>query len=488
LQETIRRTPAESAWALSRWTAAAYLCIGLALVCVLGMAIWGVLHDLRLVRSTLLQSEMGRIRSHAVRTVSIIQDKLRQQGPEGDIDSLRDSEFLRSHWNNSVRTDESRLYAAIVDNAGMVVVHSNPGFAGRMLGPVWYDQVVDELGDDVVDTTNKALTDGARALDVRVPIFDGDREVGSYHSGMNYGWLEREAADRQAETKRVWGWILMVMTAVVLAAGVSLYHITRRLTVFGEAMKLARVRRFAEIGQLMTGIVHEIRNPLNAMRLNLHVLERFAEQAAESAGETPMGEPGLAETQTLIRETNREIERVEGLMRILLGYARPDQPHNEYIDVRQELKATLDFLQPTLERGEIHVKAQFSDAPATIHMDRDRFRQVVFNLVNNAREAAGPGGEIRLNVARRPGVVEMTVADNGPGVASADRERIFEPFFSTKELGTGLGLPLVRRFVEEVGGSVVCEDNQPCGARFRVHFAEAETGGIENASSLASRT
>jgi signal transduction histidine kinase len=159
-------------------------------------------------------------------------------------------------------------------------------------------------------------------------------------------------------------------------------------------------------------------------------------------------------------------------MRILLGYARPDQPRNENIEVRGELRAMLDFLGPSLERAEIALRAQLCDSPAVILIDRDRLRQIVLNLVNNAKEAVGPGGEIRLQVSLVPGAVEIAVSDNGPGVPLADRERIFEPFFSTKELGTGLGLPLVRRFVEDVGGSVSYEDNNPVGARFVVRFPE----------------
>jgi signal transduction histidine kinase len=167
---------------------------------------------------------------------------------------------------------------------------------------------------------------------------------------------------------------------------------------------------------------------------------------------------------------------VEGLMRILLGYARPDAAQNENIDVRHELKSTLDFLRPTLERADIHVRAQLPDTAAVIHIDRERFRQIMLNLVNNAKEATGPGGEIRLTVSRQPGSVEIEVADDGPGIPAINRERIFEPFFSTKELGTGIGLPLVRRFVEDVGGSITCSDNKPRGASFQLRFAEAEGG------------
>jgi signal transduction histidine kinase len=242
-----------------------------------------------------------------------------------------------------------------------------------------------------------------------------------------------------------------------------------------ESIKLTRARRFAELGQLMAGIVHEIRNPLNAMRLNLHVLSRRQEV------ETPAPE----EHGEIIRETNYEIERVEGLLRILLGYARPDNPRNEILDVRSEVQATLTFLRPLLERAEILVKATFPEQPALVVMDRDRFRQILLNLINNAREAMDVGGCIQIQVKSLGEKVEVVVADDGPGVPFSHRERIFEPFFSTKELGTGLGLAIVRRFVEEGGGSIVCEANPAQGALFRLKFVASQADLVTSNNALS---
>jgi two-component system sensor histidine kinase HydH len=478
-----------SAWAMSRWTAAAYLCIGLALVLVVSMAIWGVFHDLQIVRSTLIQSEMGRLRSHAARTVSIIQDQIKASGKSPALDKLPDSEYLRNHWARNVLRDESRLYATIIDNQGKVVMHSDPSREGLSTGPAWYDSVVaeassDEDEDDVVDTRNAALTGGKRAIDVRVPIFHEEREIGTYHSGLSFDWLTHELEETQGRTKRVWGWLLTIMAAIVVAAGVSLFHITRRLTVFSEAVKVARVRRFAEIGQLMAGIVHEIRNPLNAMRLNLHVLARHQQRVRDHREDGLNGD--LGDPEEVIRETNREIERVEGLMRILLGYARPDQPQNEHLDVRQELRSILGFLKPSLERAEVVLRAEIPDEPVMVHMDRDRLRQIVLNLVNNAKDATGHGGHIEVRVVQHDGVVEIVVADDGPGVPPGEREHIFEPFYSTKEFGTGLGLALVKRYVEDVGGSITCELRPPHGAMFRIHLSPIVSTKVEQSLAMLS--
>jgi signal transduction histidine kinase len=404
---------------------------------------------------------LNRLRSHAVRTAGIIQDELHQQNKQS-LAELHDDAFLRRHWERSVKTDRSRLYAAVVDAKGQIVAHSIPELEGGQLEGVWYDRLVAEAGDDVVETSSPALAGGIAGLDVSTPLYVNNSLIGHYHSALRKDWIDRTLVERQSQTKRMWTYLLAVIGLVVGLSGVSLFFISRRMVILHESIKLTRTRRFAELGQLMAGIVHEIRNPLNAMRLNLHVLSRRGLSTADEAAEQ--------EHSDIIRETNYEIERVEGLLRILLGYARPDNPRNENLDVRSEVQATLTFLRPLLERAEILVKATFPEEPAVIVMDRDRFRQILLNLINNSREAMDLGGNIQINVQPSGDYLELTVTDDGLGVPVSQRERIFEPFYSTKELGTGLGLAIVRRFVEEAGGSITCESNLPRGAVFRLRL------------------
>lgn len=462
--------PDDAEWSLFRWMMAVYLlCLSLTLVIIIGLSVWGVLHDLNQVRETVLETQMERLRSHAVGPVGSIQEELRRN-MNSELTGLQVNRRLRRFWNDVVLKDEAWLYGAVVDLSGKVLIHTNRSCEGKELGQVWYERVVSEGGDDVVLTHATALTGGEKALDVRVPIYFDGALVGTFHNGLSYDWLERELAEKRAAAVRYWTWILVIIAAAVIIAGFSLLQISRRLAWLRGGIQLARARRFAEISQLMAGIVHEIRNPLNAMRLNLHVLGCRAAHDRVDVSE-PAAEP-VGDFAQIIQETNQEIERVEELMRVLLRYARPDQPQTENLEVRQEIQAALRFLKPIFERAEVTVRAKFSDAGAFIHFDRDRFRQILINLINNAKEATGPGGQILMEVSRQDGMVEIIVADDGPGIPAADRERIFEPFFSTKETGTGLGLALVRRYVEEVNGNVTCEPNEPHGARFRLRFTD----------------
>lgn len=461
--------------ALARWSVAAYTCIAVAMLSVLGMVAWGVTNDLAMVRATLLQSEMNRLRTHAMRTMAMLEDYLHEQKPPRMLGDLADSEIAaehRAYWAEAIYKDDSRAYAGIVDSSGKIVFHSHRDREGLNIGRKWYDHVVPVAGDDVVETGNPALTGGEMCLDVHLPIIVDHREVGQYHSGLSGEWLEKTLTQMQRATWHRWAVLLGTMVSLLLLAGASLFYITRRVTTYRQAAKLARAQRFAEIGQLMAGIVHEIRNPLNAMRLNLHVLRRYRYQLIGDAEDQEMF---ATDPETIINETDGEIGRIEELLRALVGYCRSDQTREETFNVAAEIATVLGFMRQTLETSGVAVHLQAPANPAMIRIDRNRFRQVIRNLVSNAKDAVGHGGTVRINVRAEEETVEISIDDDGPGIPPADRERVFEPFFSTKEASTGLGLALVKRFVEEAGGRVACERNMPAGAKFIVRLHEVHS-------------
>jgi signal transduction histidine kinase len=142
----------------------------------------------------------------------------------------------------------------------------------------------------------------------------------------------------------------------------------------------------------------------------------------------------------------------------------------EQVNVAEALESLLDFLRETFEDKGILVQTHGVDAPALVKIDPHQLRQVLLNLLNNARDMLPPGGLIEVAIEHDEDRVTLVVEDNGPGVPAADRERIFEPFFSTRDEGVGLGLALVRQYVTRHGGSVRCEPRPGGGSRFVVQF------------------
>jgi signal transduction histidine kinase len=442
---------------------AAYASISVALVLVVVLGVWGAYRDVRLIRRTAMQVEISRIRAHALRTVGRIERSLEQYDTP-ELNRLRDEAWLPTYWQN-VFTQSPQVvrerYAAIVDNSGRIVLHSDPMRNDRQLSNRWYDRVVSEAGSNVFETHSPVLDGEAPSYVLRVPIVVRGREVGAYLAGFDVRGFEQLVADNRSVILRGWGVIIIAILIIVLLAVVSLYYIASRSVRLREWISLGELRRANELSQLAAGLAHEIRNPLHAIRLNLHALGRALEGRAKLKPE---------DAATIAEQSNEEIERVDRLLKELLGFANPEVAKNEDVPVNDEIRATLGFLSQEMQRKEIDARFHPAPEPVAVRMDRHRLRQVLLNLLMNAHDAVEPGGQIEVSVARSAGRVEITVSDTGHGISEADRQRVFEPFFSKKESGSGLGLALVKRFVEEARGHISVEANTPQGTRFRLVF------------------
>ena len=278
----------------------------------------------------------------------------------------------------------------------------------------------------------------------------------------------------------------------------ELAHLSERYRLMAEELldaqsQIVRVEKLAGIGRLAAGVAHEVRNPLGALSTYTEVL-RHRQLAPD-----------------VTDEMRRAIERIECIVKSLLEYARPGKPTGR-TDLRAAVETTLDFLSAQgLFRGH-EVEPTLADVPC-VAGDRHALEQVVLNLVVNACDAA-PGSRIRVDLQsrpfesrhhearraagtkadglqrrgfsprpRRPEIADGTagvllcVADDGPGVAEGDRERVFDPFYTTRDpgKGVGLGLALVARTVHEVGGTVWVDRAREGGAAFKVFLPAAGT-------------
>ena len=416
-----------------------------------------------MVRTTILQAETARLRSQATRRAGHLVSGLEVRFRPAELAAIRNDPWLKRYWKGVTLPEPRQLYAAIVDPAGVVLVHSDPKLEGGQLGSRWYERVVRDAGEEMFEIRRAELTGGPRALDIRVPIEIGGRAVAEYHEGIDADWLDTRTAAKREQILWRWGMVIGAIVVVVLLAGWSLHYIARRSLLLRQAIGLAHLQRFSELGQLTAGLAHEIRNPLHAIRLNLHTFRRVYQ------GESQL-EPD--EVAAMIDESNVEIERVEQLMHELLGFTSPEAAHEEVIDLGAEVEATRTFVTQGLLEQQNEVSVRLPEQKLLVRMDPSRLRQIMLNLLMNASDAVEEGGRIEVAVARRGGRAEITVCDNGPGVPPTDRQRIFEPFYSTKQRGSGLGLALVKRFVEEADGTITCEDASDTGACFRIVLPE----------------
>jgi signal transduction histidine kinase len=249
--------------------------------------------------------------------------------------------------------------------------------------------------------------------------------------------------------------------------------VTRHTARLEHELETAEARRVSEMHELVIGIAHEIRNPLNAIRLNLHTVGQvFHDQTALSD----------EEIGSMLDEMEDEVARLETLMREMLGFARTGGREIAPLDVADEIKRTVMLLRSKLDQHHIELRLDITDEPCRVSIDPTRLRQVLINLINNAVEAIGAGGRIEVAVRSWRAQVEISVIDNGPGIAAEDRQRVFIPFFSTKASGTGLGLALARKFIEEAGGTLRCEESPlGRGSCFRISLP-ATSGAVMEAA------
>ncbi|MGH7537691.1 MAG: ATP-binding protein [Gemmatimonadales bacterium] len=242
---------------------------------------------------------------------------------------------------------------------------------------------------------------------------------------------------------------------------VALYDRTDEL--HAQREMIAR-EKLATVGEIASGVAHEVNNPLAAIRMEAELL----------GGKDP-------ETEAAARAIVREVDRAARIVRSLLQLARRADTTPTPVQLNDVIRDVAEIRRRVLRAENVEVQTEIDDAaPAVLGLGQELV-QVVSNLVTNAEHAVRGqvSGVIRLSTQGREGWVRFTVEDSGPGVPADVRERIFEPFFSTKspDEGSGLGLAICRRVVSELGGRIQLEDGELGGARFVVELPAAPVRG-----------
>lgn len=234
-----------------------------------------------------------------------------------------------------------------------------------------------------------------------------------------------------------------------------------------ERLARIRIQRLAQLGTLLAGFAHEVRNPLSTIGLNLQlVLEEFREP------ETPRDK----RTQKRLATVEAEVRRLQKILEEFLGFARAPEPKFTAIDLNTRLQAVVEFHEPDLREQGITLRFYPGQGIGRVPADWDHLQAAVVNLVRNAKDATTAGGEVLVSTSRDGDHVVIRVTDTGAGMTPEVQARVFEPYFSTKRAGTGLGLPTVRRVVEEHGGSVSVQSEVGRGSQFSLRLPAGRVG------------
>lgn len=224
-----------------------------------------------------------------------------------------------------------------------------------------------------------------------------------------------------------------------------------------KTQELLRSERLAAIGRLAAQITHEIRNPLASISLN-----------AELLADELDAPDGRQEAKALLKSMGREVDRLAEITEGYLRFARLPKPRFERVDLNDAVEDLADFVRAEFNAAGVTLERDLDPENPWVRADRSQFRQLSMNLVRNAKEAAAHKVTIRTLHDPETGRAVVVVEDDGPGISRADRSKMLEPFFTTKERGTGLGLVLVQQIVHEHGGELDVGESGSGGARVSV--------------------
>ncbi len=221
-----------------------------------------------------------------------------------------------------------------------------------------------------------------------------------------------------------------------------------------SAQQTLESERLNALTLLAAGVAHEIGNPLNSLDIHLQLMERQARKLDSAT------QPELQESIAIARS---EVSRLDSIVTQFLRAIRPSKPQFQAENVNTIVEEAVRFFAPEIKDREIVVEQELRSDLPWLQIDRDQMKQAFFNVIKNSFEAMKRHGVLRIRTDRDETHVLVTFTDTGGGMSPENLSRVFEPYFTTKASGTGLGLLIVRRIVREHGGELAIESNQGKG-------------------------
>ncbi|MDA8222842.1 ATP-binding protein [Desulfosporosinus sp.] len=263
------------------------------------------------------------------------------------------------------------------------------------------------------------------------------------------GWLTGILTEEERKAKRKYKLALMIQKELV-----------EKLKREGQERErlereIRQTERVTALGHMSAGLAHEIRNPLGIMKVSIQML------AQEKCDDGVVSE--------YCRVLLEECERLNRLLSEFLSFARPKELVREGITLGKLLDEGVTLVQPALRQNNIKLEQARSQVDLQeVEVDPDQIKQVILNILLNAIDAQGEGGVILLSGVQEEGFVGFAVSDEGPGILPDALPYIYDPFFTTKETGTGLGLSVVHRILDQHGGKITTLNLNERGVRVEI--------------------
>jgi signal transduction histidine kinase len=396
---------------------------------------------------------------------------LRRPDGSGTTVIALDSETNRSFGNRisveralrELGKGQGLVYLVVMDPRGLLM-----GSLGK-LPEAWREGDVPlarVLSGSQAVFSRKVTFDGHALFDFATPLRLNNQVAGYVRVG-----LDRDAADQilSENERQIFIFAALVMAIMFLSMWFLYQSQNRHIARIVEMeRRLEKAERLSALGKLAAGVAHEIRNPLNAISMASQRLKREYMPPEEARSE---------EFQVLTGVIRDEIRRLNGIIEEFLTFSRSRRLELHDYPVSEVLQKIVNLIRAEAEEKGIAIETRWGEPPAVVPMDVDKLQQALLNFVKNAMESMENAGTLTLATGRSSrGRVSIRVADTGCGMTAEQVEQIFNPEYTTKEKGLGLGLPLAHEIIRGHGGEIRVSSRQGEGTTFEI-FLPAERAG-----------
>jgi two-component system, sporulation sensor kinase E len=328
---------------------------------------------------------------------------------------------------------------------GIIVTDSNGRItylndaAGQLFALEANDSIGKRLDERVRGLDWKSLSQGEVAVSRDIEIFyPANRFINFYIVPLI---IEREPASDKKDAEQIGISGHQVGHAIILR-DITESRRTEQQTIESE--------RFNALTLLAAGVAHEIGNPLNSLNIHLQLIEREARQLDGAK---------RAELQESVEVARAEVNRLDSIITQFLRAIRPTRPQLKPENINSIVEEAVRFLAPEIKDRDIVVEQELRSDLPLLELDRDQMKQAFYNVIKNSFEAMKSRGILRIRTDMDDSHVVVRFTDSGGGMSPENLSRVFEPYFTTKTSGTGLGLLIVRRIVREHGGELSIESS-----------------------------
>lgn len=249
--------------------------------------------------------------------------------------------------------------------------------------------------------------------------------------------------------------------AAIVRYAIIISDVTQEKSQTRQELENERVKSIID---LAAGVAHELGNPLNSLTIHLQVVRRNLQKLN--------AHPGIEKIEQSLGICTGEVERLDSIIRNFLEAVRPQKPDFQDLNLMLPLEESIEFLGPELESAGISVDVSTEANLPIILGDHNQIKQVFFNIIKNARQAMKAGGTIKVRASSDDTFVNIQIGDTGVGIAESELPKVFQPYYTTKKGGSGLGMMIVERILRDHGGKVGLDSRESVGTVVSLQFPQ----------------